>query len=452
VAIEALKQLLDTQQTTSERLVIEVFEKAKHFQHKNAIAVLSPLALEEAKHLDDLRDKGVILGPLHGIPILIKDNILYNDTTPTTCNSYAFHDFIAPYDATIVERLKKAGAIIVGKANLSEFAYFMSKDEMPSGYGSMYGQVLHPFDESIDPYGSSTGSAVAVKLGIVDLAIGSETNGSLMAPAFQSQIVSLKPSFGYVSKHGIMPVSSCQDTAGPMANCVMDCAYLMEVMANEDPNDLSTFHLPRPQSFLNALHEKVSSVKVGLVSFQNYPYDTSTLKALKTIEAKLNNVNYEVIHIEMEHPTLNNYQTMVIDFKEDFNAFLKSVQGATSYQNLDDVIQFNINNKDRALKYGQSILEEAAQSKLSRESEMYRQMREQLLKEASLFEETLSLHQLDAIITPSWFGFAPIYGNPSLCVPEGLYDGLPKASVWVSKRFDDVRLLQIAHHYETKNM
>ena len=188
--IKVIQQQLFKGEKTSVQLVEDVIEKHRLFKDKNAIALISPLALSIAKQRDEERKLGKIRGPLHGIPVLIKDNILYADGTPTTANSFALKDFIPKNNASLIYGLIAAGAIIVGKANLSEFAYFMGDEKMPSGYGSLYGQVKHPVDESIDPLGSSTGSAVAVALGIVSLAIGTETNGSLMAPAFHNQMIS----------------------------------------------------------------------------------------------------------------------------------------------------------------------------------------------------------------------------------------------------------------------
>ncbi len=181
--IQELSAALAARKTTSVDLVKAAFKRIDETKEFNAIGVTSPKALELAKQLDEERSIGRLRGPLHGIPVVIKDNILYQDGTPTTANSYALRDLMPPYNALIVERMIAAGAIIVAKANLSELANFLTTEGMPNGYGSMYGQVKHPYDESVDPLGSSTGSAVAVALDIVPVSIGSETNGSLMAPA-----------------------------------------------------------------------------------------------------------------------------------------------------------------------------------------------------------------------------------------------------------------------------
>ena len=268
MSIREIKKRLESKEVTSVELVKEALKMHEKWIDKNAIAQISPFAMYQAILRDQERNEGRIRGPLHGIPLVIKDNILYHDGTPTTANAFSLHDLIPPFNANLVDKLIEAGAIIFGKGNLSEFAYFMSYDDMPSGFGSMYGQVKHPFDEKIDPYGSSTGSAVAVKLGIVDLAIGSETNGSLMAPAYQCQIVSFKPTFGYVSKHGIIPISPTQDTAGPMANTVEDCALLMDVLAFEDPSDPTTLNLKRPQSFSKNINKPLKKSKIGLLTLK----------------------------------------------------------------------------------------------------------------------------------------------------------------------------------------
>jgi amidase len=442
------KKALDERKVTSVELVQQAIYQHEKWIDKNAIAVISPYALFQAKERDDEREKGLIRGPLHGIPIVIKDNILYKDGTPTTANAFSFHDLIPPYDAEVVRRLIDQGAIILGKANLSEFAYFMSYDDMPSGYGSMYGQVKHPFDEKIDPYGSSTGSAVAVKLGITEIAIGSETNGSLMAPAYQTQIVSFKPSFGYVSKHGIIPISPTQDTAGPMALNVRDCAILMDVIAGEDQKDPSTCNLPRPQSFSAHLDDRLKPSKVGLITFKEHPYKDANLIVIEQATKRLQQLGHEVVTIEIENPELSNDATLLVEFKYAMNQFLSEVNGSTRMTSLSDIIAFNEVNERRCLRYGQSILTKANETSGKLSDPEYIETRKALLEKASLFEHIMKEKDLIAVMSPFWMGFAPIYGNPSICIPEGVIDGIPKAMVFVGKKYDDERLLKLGHQYQ----
>lgn len=447
MSIIEIKKRLESHEVTSVELVKNALKMHEKWIDKNAIAQISPYALYQAILCDKERKEGKIRGPLHGIPLVIKDNILYQDGTPTTANAFSLHDLIPPYHAHIVEKLIASGAIILGKANLSEFAYFMSYDDMPSGYGSMYGQVKHPFDEKIDPYGSSTGSAVAVKLGIVDLAIGSETNGSLMAPAYQCQIVSYKPSFGYVSKHGIIPISPTQDTAGPMAKTVEDCALLMDVLAFEDKSDPSTLNLKRPQSFSEKLNEPLKKSRIGLLSLKEHPYKEQDLTVIKKAKNKLEKLGHEVIEIELDKGYVPNDPTLLIEFKYAINAFLREVKGSTKMTSLTDIIEFNDQNERRCLRYGQSILKKANETSGNLSDENYILLRKELLEHAVILEKQMVDRNLIAVVAPLWMGFAPIYGNPSICVPEGVYDEIPKAMVFVGKKYDDENLLRLAHQY-----
>lgn len=448
--IQKLKMELENGEITSEQLVNEVIENHEKWLDKNAVASINPQALEIAKRYDEDRKRGHIRGPLHGIPILIKDNILYQDKTITSCNSYAFHDFYPPFNASITKMLENAGAIIVGKANLSEFAYFMSDDHMPSGYGSMHGQVKHPFDEKIDPYGSSTGSAVAVKLGIVPGAIGTETNGSLMAPAYQTQIVSYKPTFGYVSKYGIIPISPTQDTAGPMAQTVYDCALLMDAIFKEDPKDLDTLDIDRSISFVDYLSKDIEKGSVGLLKLSNHTYDEDSEVVYQKSKSKLEKLGYVVKELVIEHPKLDNQATLLIEFKHAMNQFLLEVKGYTLHQTLSDIITFNKAHQERCLKYGQTILESADETDGNLHSQTYIDLRNNILNEASVLENLMNEHHLIAIAAPIWMGFAPIYGNPSVCIPEGVFNGVPKSMVFVGKKHDDHRLLHLTHCYQSQ--
>jgi len=446
MTIKELKQQLEKGQITSVKLVEQALKTHEKTLDKNAIAVISPFALFHAMRLDEERRSGIIRGPLHGIPIVIKDNILYRDGTPTTANSYALHDFIPPFDATIVKQLIDAGAVILGKANLSEWAYFMSYDDMPSGFGSMYGQVKHPFDESIDPYGSSTGSAVAVKLGITSASIGTETNGSLMAPAYQCQIVSFKPTFGRVSQHGIIPISPTQDTAGPMANTVYDCALMMNVLDHQTFNKKDDPTL----DYVTNIEEPLGALKIGFIFIKGHAYLEDELKIINRAKSRLTSLGHTTVDIEIENAHLNNDPTLLIEFKYALNQFFKDVNGSTKMTSLSDVIQFNLKNERRCLTFGQSILIASEETSGDLNDEDYLEKRKALLEEASWFEKTMEKEGLIALTAPVWLGFAPIYGNPSICIPEGVFHGKPKAMVFVGKKHDDHQLLQLTYHYENQ--
>jgi amidase len=448
LSLKKIINKLQNNEITSLDLILSCIKAHETYQDKNAIASISPKAIELAKLRDQERKQGLIRGPLHGIPIVIKDNILYPDGTPTTANAYALSDLYPPYQANIVTKLLEAGAIILGKANLSEFAYFMSDENMPSGYGSMYGQVKHPFDEKIDPYGSSTGSAVAVKLGIVPLSIGTETNGSLMAPAYQCQITSFKPSFGLISKHGIIPISPTQDTAGPMANSVYDCALLMDVLDFQDPEDPDTFNLKRNHAYIKDINQPLKNQKIGMIKLQNRAYFEDEVKLIEQSKKRLENLGHKVLEIEIDQPRVENDPTLLIEFKYAINQFLETVKPVTFVKSLKDIILFNKEHQERCLKYGQGILEKAEKTDGNMHSENYLELRKNMLDRARLLEDLMKKHDLVSVVAPFWMGFAPIYGNPSVCIPEGIFSGVPKAMVFVGRKYDDKRLLQLTHQYQ----
>ena len=436
-------RLLQQNTLTAEAWLDQALSVELKTREKNAIGILSPRAKSLARQADEERKNGFYRGLLHGVPCVIKDNIMYADQTPTTVNSYAFKDFIPQTNAPIVDKLLSAGAVILGKANLSEFAYFMGNEHTPSGYGSMYGQVKHPTNEAIDPYGSSTGSAVAVALGIVPFAIGTETNGSLMAPAHQCQIVALKPTQGIVDSTGIIPISPTQDTAGPMAKTPLDCAAVMDVIVDEKVK------VNAPQSYVEQTLKKPEHVRVGVLTLSNQPYSLLEKEKMEQIAKDFTLLGWDVVEVELEYPALENFETLKREFKVSLNAFLKQHSDEGAPKNLQAIIDFNLKNADRCLRYGQKTLLES-QQKPDELNESFMQLKTSLMKEASQLDQQLHLHNLDAIVSLGWLSYAPIYGNPSLCTPEGWLEGHPKGLVWVGKKHDDGRLLQLGHKYLTK--
>ncbi len=200
---------------------------------------VNPEALEIAEALDRERASAGSRGPLHGIPVLLKDNIATADRLHTSAGSQALRDVVAPRDAFLVTRLRAAGAVILGKANMTEWANFMTTG-MPAGYSSRGGQVVNPYTASASPGGSSSGSAVAVAAGLCTVAVGTETSGSILSPANANSVVGIKPTLGLVSRAGIVPIAASQDTAGPLARTVADAAALLGALTGVDPRDRAT--------------------------------------------------------------------------------------------------------------------------------------------------------------------------------------------------------------------
>ena len=389
---------------------------------------------------------------LHGIPIIIKDNIQTADQMHTTANSYALKDFKAPFDATIVKKIRDAGMLLMGKANLSEFAYFMSYDDMPSGYGSLHGQVINPYHKDIDPLGSSTGSAVSVAADLIPISIGTETNGSLMAPAYKNSITSIKPSLGFVSRYGIIPISQFQDTAGPMGKTVEDCAMLLDIIFGYDPNDPYT-HICKsykPQ-FYEATKKSIKDKKIAILNYKykDFKYSQEDAQILEEAKRIFKDQGASVIEIDFELDDLNNDPTLLNEFHHDINAYFNLVKESCPIHSLKALVAFNESHKDRCLKYGQSIFTKALKTPGDLNDFNYKKVKNEQLEVASKLEKTLKSYNIDAAISTIRNSYAPIYGSPTISVPaKALVDLNPISLVFFGKKYDDETLISIAHHYE----
>src|SRR5437762_10854832 len=241
--IQELQAALDDGRLTSMRLTRHFLERIEAYDRSgprlNAVLEVNPDAFAIAEALDRERASTGSRGPLHGIPVLLKDNIATADRLHTSAGSLAFKDVVASRDAFLVTRLRDAGAVILGKSNMTEWANFMTTG-MPAGYSSRGGQVVNPYVASSSPGGSSSGSAVAVAAGLCTVAVGTETSGSILSPANANSLVGIKPTLGLVSRAGIVPIAASQDTAGPLARTVADAAALLGALTGVDPRDRAT--------------------------------------------------------------------------------------------------------------------------------------------------------------------------------------------------------------------
>ena len=252
LTVAKISQMLADGEISSRQLVLNYMERIALYDKSgpklNSVLELNPDAVYIAEAMDRERAKGKLRSPLHGIPILIKDNINTHDKMRTTAGSIALDDNFAPYDAWIVKKLREAGLIIMGKTNMTELANYMSYT-MKNGYSSRGGQVINPYNPEGDVWGSSSGSAVAMSANLCALAIGTETDGSIIWPSHMNGTVGLKPSRGLVSRTGIIPICTAQDTAGPMTRTVADAAALLNIIVGEDPEDPSTWCRDIPEDY-----------------------------------------------------------------------------------------------------------------------------------------------------------------------------------------------------------
>ncbi len=367
----------------------------------------------------------------------------------TTAGSLALGDLYADKDAFIIAKLRQAGAILLGKANLSEFAYFMSYDGMPSGYSSRKGQVNNPYG-ALDPLGSSTGSAVMTAANMIPVAVGTETNGSLIAPATNNSLCSIKPTRGLVSRSGIIPITSTQDTAGPLGRTVKDTAILLDQLWGRDPLDAATMANPfLDYKFSDACERDVSGLKIGALSFSNRPYEEANQKTMVEAKAVLKQLDIEVVDVVMEAKPMKNDITLVYEFKPELNKYLASVRNCTKMTSLADIIAFNKADPERCLKYGQSILEASEKTSGTLTEPEYWAARLEALRVSDEINTLIENENLDALLLPHRTSHAPITGNPCITVPaKSLLDLIPGNVVFIGRKWDDETLFAIASAYE----
>lgn len=417
----------------------------------NAIVELNPDALHLADALDSMRRSGTVRSRLHGIPILLKDNISTQDKMHTGAGSAALGNHYATGDSFLVKKLRDAGALILGKTNMTEFANFMA-DDMPAGYSSRGGYTLNPYDKTATPSGSSSGSAVAVAAGLCAAAVGTETHGSIISPAQHNGIVGIKPTLGLVSRHGVIPISFTLDTAGPMARTVTDAAILLETLAGTDERDPATADT-KPVCYTRSLDKNgLSGARIGISRMFLDEADPEKAEALERILPVL--TQHGAICTELPPHTLRFGETfgmlMKYEFKCGVNHYLASFGGAGSPKTLQDIILYNQNHAERALKYGQAVLLEAqnnASGTLTEPDYLNALIkREELIRG---FDSIFTDHQVDVILSLAGTGLPAMTGFPCMTIPVGqTKNGLPIGSFWMARRYHEKALLRVTYALE----
>lgn len=414
----------------------------------NAVTAICPNWYEEAKVLDDAEDKESSGGLLYGIPVLLKDNIEIRGMA-NTAGSHVLRDLIAEDDSFLVKRLREEGAVILGKCNLSEFAYWMSEDNMPCGYSSLSGQVVHPYNPAFDPSGSSSGSAVAAAARYCDITVGTETDGSLMSPALSNAIVSIKPSTGLISRSGVLPLSAIQDTPGPMANSVEDCTALLQAMAGVDEDDPLSRDIVIAD-YLKELKKDLHGKKIGVFTVKGYDHDGSYLDLLKQI---ITDNGGEVFEFEFEEAQVDEYGCLFYEFKNGINSYLKDKKCRA--RNLQDIIRMNEEEADRCLRYGQSLLVKSEACSGSLEDEDYLAKRKAVDEKAHrLLDGVIDENGLSSIVTvcssvPS--NLAAVTGASSMVIPARIFNEeeyAPLSFYMMAKRNKEGELIRLAYTLE----
>jgi len=355
-----LTRLLDARQITSERLTQAYIDRIHAISARapslNAVRAIDPRALAQARAADATRRRGQTHGPLLGIPVLLKDNIDVAGM-PTPAGSVALATSRPSADAPLVAQLRRAGAVILGKANLTEFANFLTAG-MPSGYSSLGGQVVNPYDASQTPSGSSSGPAVGAAAGLAPLTVGTETSGSILSPSFANSAVGVKPTLGLISRTGIVPIAASQDTAGPITKTVADAAVELTVLTGMDPLDPATAANPLVgHDFTADLRaDALQGARIGVVANQVPPAGTDNRALWDAANAVLAAQGATLVPVTLDTTSSipGGSSVLTYEFKRDLNAYLSRLPSGAPMRTLADVIAFNAAHAPVALKFGQT--------------------------------------------------------------------------------------------------
>ncbi|MFC6999935.1 amidase [Rufibacter roseus] len=437
----------------------------------NSVIEVNPDALEIAAAMDQERKAGKVRGALHGIPVMVKDNIDTGDKMVTSAGSLALAENRAAKDAFIVAKLREAGAVLLGKTNLSEWANFRST-KSTSGWSSRGGQTRNAYVTDRTPCGSSSGSGVAVAANLCAVAVGTETNGSVVCPAAVNGLVGVKPTVGLVSRTGIIPISHTQDTAGPMARTVTDAAILLGALVGIDEADAVTresngkFHHDYTQ-YLNA--NSLQGKRIGVEkSFLkgHLGVDELLQNALETLKSKGATIVEVEMMKEIRKVAGDSFKILQYEFKDGVNKYLATANAKV--KNLSDVIAFNKANAATAMPYAQQEILEMSDKLGDLNSKEYKEIIEkQVTGSRAAINQMMQEHKLDAICGPtygpSWcidlvngdsftgYGLstpAAISGYPHITVPMGQVQGLPIGFSFFGKAYTEPELLSIAYAFE----
>jgi amidase len=411
-------------------------------------------------------------GPLHGIPVLLKDNVDTADRTTTTAGSLALEGSIPPRDAGVAKRLREAGAVLLGKANLSEWANFRSTRSV-SGWSARGGQCRNPYALDRNPCGSSSGSAVAVSASLTVLAVGTETDGSIVCPSSTCGVVGIKPTVGLVSRAGIIPISHTQDTAGPMARTVKDAAALLAAMAGPDPRDPASADSARHATDYAAGLDPgaLRGARIGVArNMAGFHPDTDRLFEEALAELKRQGATLvdpaDVPNLKQLGDPEN--EVLLYEFKADLDAYLASLGEKAKVKTLADVIAFNRANREREMPFfGQEIFLKA-EEKGGLATPAYREALSKCarLSRAEGLDAVLGKHGLDALVAPTgapaWMidpvsgdhfvggdsTPAAVAGYPTVSVPMGFVFGLPVGLSFIGQAWSEPALVRLAFAYE----
>src|SRR3954469_9576430 len=450
-----IQQAMADGRVTSAQLVEGYLARIAAYPRLNAVRDLSPTARAQAVALDAERAAGHVRGPLHGIPVLLKDNIGTSDE-PTTAGSIALEGVIPKDDATITRKLREAGAIILGKANLTEFANWVSLS-MPPGWSSLGGQVVNANNFG-DPSGSSAGSGVAASMALADLTIGTETSGSILSPTSANGDVGVKTTLGLVSRFGIIPLAPSYDVPGPIVRSVTDAALMLGAIAGPDPRDPATAdaasHLPPGGDYTKFL--KTDALKGARLAYSQDAHDSLDDEHRALFDAgierlrKLGATVVPVSSFDSENTGLAEIAAIPNEFKASLNAYLASEMPGAKVHSLSEIIAYNDQHPDR-VKYGQGLLQ-ASDATPGREELFPVQAEPSRASARQSIDTALAEGDADAILTPgnAHANVGAAAGYPTVIEPLGYTDGgkHPFGIGFLGRAFDEPKLLGYAYAYE----
>jgi amidase len=471
--IDELQQKMQSGEYSSQSITKLYLKRIAEIDKKgpalNAVIELNPDALAIAAKMDAERKSGKVRGPLHGIPVLVKDNINTGDNMQTTAGALALEGHKAAKDAFIIGRLRESGAVLLGKTNLSEWANFRST-RSTSGWSSRGGQTKNPYLLSRNPSGSSAGSGSAVSANLCVIAIGTETNGSVVSPSSINGLVGIKPTVGLLSRSGIIPISATQDTAGPMARTVKDAALLLSALAAVDPEDTMTQESQGKATNYAATLDMngLKGKKIGIEKSALTGHE-GVVALFEDAIATLKAQGATIVEIELQKlltdPGAAEGIILQYEFKDGVNRYLATA--GAPVKTLADVIAFNRQNEKRAMPYFKQETLEKSDTRGGLDTPEYTDALKKLLTSRTIIDNLLQQNGLDAITAPtsgpaccidliagdyrtgsSFSGPAAMAGYPHITVPMGLVLGLPVGLSFMGTRYTEADLIRMAYTYE----
>lgn len=457
ITIEQFQEKLKLGEYTSEQVVKLYLERIVQIDKSgpglHSVLETNPDALSIARAMDAERASGHIRGPLHGIPVMLKDNIDTGDKMLTTAGSLALSNHYAKADAFIVKLLRDAGAVILGTTNLTEWSNFRSPKSI-SGWSSRGGQTKNPYVLDSNPCGSSSGSAVAVAADLCTIAVGTSTDGSIACPASMNGVVGITPTMGLISRTGIIPISKSLDTPGTFGRTVKDATTLLNALITADKNDPVTLanKAKHQDDYIKYLDAKaLKGKRIGVEQAMLDSTDPigeilrNALEDMKKLGAVIIPISYAKLYSDI---LASEYIVMKYEFKDGINQYLST--SSSDFKTLEDIIRFNNEHAATIMPYfGQELLIEA-QATSGLQAEEYKAAHRNLEELGSQLMEVMDIHHLDAICGAgsSTYGSAAAAGWPSITLPMGTVNDLPVGITILSPPYSEPKLISIAYAYE----